>query len=756
LAASGTGNIPEFTAVNNTNVPQIANITVTASYKGCEGNSLTFSITVQPQTNMDGVQDIIVCNNGPVLETGFIATVLDTEFYWINDNPSIGLAASGTGNVPAFTAVNNTNVPHIANITVMASYKGCEGNSITFSITVQPQTNMDGVQDIIVCNNGPVLETGFIATVLDTEFYWINDNPSIGLAASGTGNIPAFTAVNNSNVSQIANITVMASYKGCEGNSITFTITVQPQTKMDDVQDIIVCYNDAVPETGFIASVLDTEFYWTNDNTSIGLPASGTGNIPAFTAVNGTDDTQIANITVTASYKGCEGNSITFTITVQPQTKVDDIQDITVCNYETIAEIVLTASINGSVIEWTNDNPSIGLPASGTGNIPAFTAINNSNVPQIANIQIVPVYKGCKGAPVYFTITVYPTATINPVEDIEVIEAEWCGAIIFNSPVQGVTYSWTNDTPSIGLPASGTGNIPAFVAINDSESNIVATIDVMVTYNGCDGIPISFTITVKPALVVKLKELPEICGDESSFLLGYTVLGNLLTYDLEFDDKALQAGFTNQADVIPTDNHLIEIHLPKNVRPDIYTVNIIFKSNKVSETISVEFVINYPTSVLKQKWNDVISLLNSDYNGGYEFSAYEWYVNDKKIDGATGSYLYIFGGELDFHSTYRARVTRVDDGVTLFTCPLIPLRHTDISVYPTLVFAGDDITIDIDIEADKNAIAEFWDVSGHKLKEVNLQVGKNKVRAPLAYGSYLLIVSSPDANIKHKSLIIVK
>ncbi|CAN5341713.1 hypothetical protein BH09BAC6_BH09BAC6_23100 [soil metagenome] len=37
-------------------------------------------------------------------------------------------------------------------------------------------------------------------------------------------------------------------------------------------------------------------------------------------------------------------------------------------------------------------------------------------------------------------------------------------------------YKWVNNTPGIGLPASGTGNIPSFAAINNSNKSIIATI----------------------------------------------------------------------------------------------------------------------------------------------------------------------------------------------------------------------------------------------------------------------------------------
>ncbi|WP_316843180.1 gliding motility-associated C-terminal domain-containing protein [Pedobacter psychrodurus] len=42
------------------------------------------------------------------------------------------------------------------------------------------------------------------------------------------------------------------------------------------------------------------------------------------------------------------------------------------------------------IFNWTNNNPSIGLAVSGTGNIPSFTAVNNGNAPVIATITATP------------------------------------------------------------------------------------------------------------------------------------------------------------------------------------------------------------------------------------------------------------------------------------------------------------------------------------------------------------------------------
>lgn len=43
----------------------------------------------------------------------------------------------------------------------------------------------------------------------------------------------------------------------------------------------------------------------------------------------------------------------------------------------------------------------------------------------------------------------------------------------------GCAYNWTNNTPAIGLAASGTGNIPSFTAVNTGSTPVTATITAM-------------------------------------------------------------------------------------------------------------------------------------------------------------------------------------------------------------------------------------------------------------------------------------
>ncbi|MGY0034548.1 PKD-like domain-containing protein [Pedobacter sp. NJ-S-72] len=107
-------------------------------------------------------------------------------------------------------------------------------------------------------------------------------------------------------------------------------------------------------------------YSWTNDHDEIGLPLSGAGQLPSFKAVNNTNRSIVATITVTPiSSEGCAGTGKTFTITVNPTAVVDQPGNARYCNQANTAAIVFTDNGTGSTYSWINDHAEIGLPLSG-------------------------------------------------------------------------------------------------------------------------------------------------------------------------------------------------------------------------------------------------------------------------------------------------------------------------------------------------------------------------------------------------------
>jgi hypothetical protein len=456
-----------------------------------------------------------------------------TTYTWVNDNITIGLAANGTGDIAAFTATNAGTAPVVATITVTPHFDNgsvsCPGTPQTFTITVNPTGQVIDPADQVVCNGAMTAPVNFATnnTVGTTTYSWVNDNTTIGLAGSGTGDIAAFAAINLGSTPVVATITVTPHFLNggvtCDGPTQTFTITVNPAAQVNDPADQVVCNNAPTAPVVFTTTNTGgvTTYDWVNNTPSIGLAASGTGDIASFTAINAGTAPVVATITVTPHFDNgsvsCPGTPQTFTITVNPTGQVNDPADQVVCNGATTAPVVFTTNntVGVTTYTWTNSDPSIGLAASGTGDIAAFTAINAGTAPVIATITVIPHFANgsvtCDGPAQTFTITVNPTTTVNPVSDVAYCDGATTAPIVFGSPVTGTTYTWTNSDPSIGLAASGTGDIPSFVATNPTALPKVATITVTPSANGCPGTPITFTITVNPRPVPTITGNTPVC-----------------------------------------------------------------------------------------------------------------------------------------------------------------------------------------------------------------------------------------------------
>ena len=540
LPASGTGNIAAFTAINTGNTTVTATITVTPVHLTCSGTAQTFTITVHPTPNVIRPANQTVCNGILTNAINFSGAIAATTFSWTNNNTSIGLAAGGNGNIAAFTATNTGNTPVTATITVTPSASGCPGSPETFTITVNPTPNVAQPASQTLCNGATTNPVNFTGSVTGSSFSWTNNNTSIGLPASGNGNIAAFTATNTGNTAVTATITVTPSASGCPGLPLTFTITVNPTPNVAQPASQTICNGATTNPVNFTGAVTGTQFSWTNNNSSIGLPAVGTGNIPAFVATNATNTAVTATITVTPSAVGCAGTPETFTITVNPTPDVNRPPDQSLCNASTTNAVNFSGSVAGTIFNWTNNNTTIGLAASGMGNIAPFTAINYLNTVNLATIAVTPDASGCAGTPEYFYINVKPTPDVVQPPNQELCSGAPTNAIIFSGAVTGTTYSWTNTGTIIGLPASGSGNIPSFTASSNGAYTAVAGITVTPSAAGCNGPSKIFSITVNPVPSIAQPTNQSLCNGATTNAVAFTgTLSNVSTYTWTNSDPSI-------------------------------------------------------------------------------------------------------------------------------------------------------------------------------------------------------------------------
>lgn len=259
---------------------------------------------------------------------------------------------------------------------------------------------------------------------------------------------------------------------------------------------------------------------------------------------------------------------------------------------------------------------------------------------------------------------------------------------------------------------------------------------------GCDSIVI-LNLTVYDYLRVEADTAYIACEGDSDFMFLYKVVqGSARRYSLRMQDPAFPA--VDSASLLHPDR--IEIALP-DLRPDNYFGNVIFIDSIGGDvTIPFRLELRYSSSVIAQRWNDVLALRNAQYNGGYEWVAYQWFKNGEPIAGETNSYYYAPRG-LDMNAEYSALVTRVGDGFPLQTCTVIPqpVAADNVPDIPTLVERGQPVSYLNARSIPAHATARWTNICGTTVAEQHITAGHG-LTAPDMEGIYILSVHNEDGS----------
>lgn len=488
---------------------------------GCRDTAQS-RVTVNLLPTMTVPSNTAVCHNTNILASSFTSTVAGTTYAWSNSNTSVGLVASGTGNTPGFTATNAGTTPISGVISVTPTANSCVGTPINYTITVNPIPTVNAVPSATYCHGSTVPATNFSGAVAGTTYSWTNSNSTIGLGVSGTGNIASFSAANTGALPVSSAITVTPSANTCVGTPESFSINVNPIPTVTVPVSASYCHGATVPATTFSGSVTGTNFNWNNSNTTIGMGASGLGNIASFSANNTGASPINGIITVTPSANSCTGTSASFSITVNPIPNLNAISSATYCNGVAVPASNFTGSVTGTSFNWTNSNTIIGLGATGIGNTPGFTASNTGLSSINGVVTVTPSANTCLGTPQNYTITVNPTPTVSVPTSASYCHGATVPAATFTGNVSGTNFNWNNSNATIGIGASGVGNIASFTANNTGAAPIIGVITVTPSANTCAGTPAGFSITVNPIPTVNTNPNATYCNGVAVPVTSFT------------------------------------------------------------------------------------------------------------------------------------------------------------------------------------------------------------------------------------------
>ncbi len=225
--------------------------------------------------------------------------------------------------------------------------------------------------------------------------------------------------------------------------------------------------------------------------------------------------------------------------------------------------------------------------------------------------------------------------------------------------------------------------------------------DYMVTMrslSGCDSI-VTLHLIVNERLEMELLSVESPCPEDPSFLIeAHARKGKPDSYTLTFAEPAQEQGLMPQTGKLTGGpDYTITVPLPKNLQPGYYPFTLRFdsKDNGPVELTS-EMALRYSATLIQQRWDDVLGILNADYNGGLTFASYQWYKNGILIEGATEPFLYE-ENKLKPNDEYTVELLQQGEERPLATCAY-KIPQTSIPQAPTRqkVIQNNNIYIIID------------------------------------------------------------
>ena len=264
---------------------------------------------------------------------------------------------------------------------------------------------------------------------------------------------------------------------------------------------------------------------------------------------------------------------------------------------------------------------------------------------------------------------------------------------------------------------------------------------------GCDSVA-NLDIVVYETLALDMETNIRACHDDEYIVIPYDLhSGRLEKYSFEILGSNVVVDSTNLS--IEDDAFLIK--MPADLLPNKYEGIVKFgeeSCGKTQETLTLD--LQYSKNVLTQRWGDVLAVKNKDYNGGYEFSAFQWYKNGTPIDGATSSVYYVQGG-LDLNAEYSVLLTRVSDGASVMTCVADLTDYSTTEGDIVVVFKAND---NVAIETTSNARLHIWSLQGFLVSEIMINEGYNTVENLGLSGVYLFEFIFADGSREIKQVVL--
>ena len=262
------------------------------------------------------------------------------------------------------------------------------------------------------------------------------------------------------------------------------------------------------------------------------------------------------------------------------------------------------------------------------------------------------------------------------------------------------------------------------------------------TIHGCDS-AVYLTLTVNERIKAQVDTLSFICADDEQLYLTFDIAAG------QYDSLGIRFSSPVLRDTMIYTPNLDEVAIPypDTITPGVYHAELTFYQFCCGPYTQVRDVeIRYRSSIVEQKWNDVLAVLSPKYNGGMDFTAFQWYKDGQPLLGENNSYLY---QPLDFNATYYVELTRAD-GLVMTTCPIQPEYHEQQTPYPTIVQTAQHIPMYMDYAT----TIWYFTISGQLYTSFELPQGYTELPTPNQPGAYIIKAVNTHGDTQAQVMIV--
>ncbi len=451
----------------------------------CGTTTVTQQVTVNPLPQLTIPSSASFCVGETAGPFVFTSSTAGTTITWTNNNTSIGLSASGTGNIAAFTTTNISASPITSTIIVKANNGICIKQD-TFFITVKPKPALPSVTTpVSYCQNATALPLNATAAAGNTLLWYT-------VLSGGVGGTTPFTPQTTTVGTTIYYVSQVSGLYNCEGPRAAITVTVNsiPAITASSTSPT-TCggTNGNITLSGLNPSTSYTVQYIKNGTPiTVVISSNGAGVI----IISGLTSGSYTNVFVTLN--GCPSNEVGPFVLSDPSQPATPIANSN------------SPICSGNSLNFTSSSSTTGVSYSWTG--PGGFSSNSQNptitsatVANSGNYFVTAALNGCTSLPAMVSVIVNPTAVLPIVSSNAPICAN-NNLNLFSSTITtgAITYAWTSSTGFTSIDQNPI--IPNAQTINSGTYTVIAT----ATTNGqaCPSGPATITVLVKPVPVITL------------------------------------------------------------------------------------------------------------------------------------------------------------------------------------------------------------------------------------------------------------